>query len=150
MSDRMGRKPLIGFGTYLSQLFNFVLPLTGDTTQATLAVSGRSIGFSVSMPAFQALRADVTPPQVRGKVFGWFSTAFTAGDVIGPIIGTWVYDLYRARTFEVAGFTLPGYGIPFFVNAILGVIGTTLMLYVREPKPEERAGRTARGPAGAD
>jgi MFS family permease len=105
-------------------------------------MSARSMGFNISHPAFQALRADVVPPRVRGRVFGLFGSAFTAGDVVGPIVSTWLYDLYRFQTFDVAGVAVPGLGIPFFINAILGVIGTTMvMLFVREPKPEERSRR---------
>jgi DHA1 family multidrug resistance protein-like MFS transporter len=151
MADRMGRKPLIGFGTYLSQIFGFILPLTQDVTQAGVALSVRSLGFNMSMPAFRALRADVTPPEARGKVFGYFMTAFTAGDVIGPIISAWLYDFYRSQTFLVLGGEIQGIGIPFFINAILGVFSTTLvMLFVREPKPEERASRMAVAPLGSE
>jgi MFS family permease len=142
LADKMGRKPMIGFGNYLSQFFGFVLPFTGDTTQATVAVSARSMGFNISQPAFQALRADIVPARVRGRAFGLFGSAFTAGDVVGPIVSTWLYDLYRFQTFDVAGVAVPGLGIPFFINAALGVIGTTMvMLFVREPKPEERSRR---------
>lgn len=142
LADKVGRKPMIGFGNYLSQLFGFILPFTGDTTQATVAVSARSMGFNISHPAFQALRADIVPARVRGRAFGLFGAAFTAGDVVGPIVSTWLYDLYRFQTFDVAGVAVPGLGIPFFINAILGVAGTTMvMLFVREPKPEERSRR---------
>ncbi len=75
------------------------------------------------------------PPHVRGRVFGLFGTAFTAGSVIGPVVSTWIYSTYRFTTFSVLGLSLPGYGIPFFVNAVLGVLATTgLLLFVREPE----------------
>jgi MFS family permease len=149
-ADKVGRKPLIGAGNYLSQFFGFILPLTGDATQASVAMSARSLGFNMSMPAFQALRADLVPPQHRGRFFGEMSRYFTAGDVIGPIIGAWLYSTYRAEVFNVAGFTVPGIGITFFVNSLIGIIGTTIvMLYVKEPKPEERAARLpGEGPVG--
>jgi MFS family permease len=142
VADKMGRKPMIGAGNYLSQLFGFILPFTGDPAQASVAMSARSLGFNVSQPAFQALRADLVAPQHRGKFFGLMSRYFTAGDVIGPIIGAWLYDTYRNEVFHVAGVTVPGIGITFFINSLIGVVGTTmLMLLVREPKPDERAGR---------
>ena len=142
VADRMGRKPLIALGSYLSQLFAFILPFTGDPTQAGVAMSARSMGFNINHPAFQALRADVVPPRFRGRAFGLFISAFTAGDVVGPIVSTWLYDIYRLQTFNIAGLAVPGLGIPFFVNGILGVIGTTMvMFFVREPRPEERSRR---------
>jgi len=88
----------------------------------------------------RALRTDVTPVQVRGHFFGMFMTAFTAGDVIGPIISTYIYDAYRFRHLEVAGLALPGYGIPFFVNSALGMAATFMLLVlVREPVHDDVA-----------
>jgi len=86
------------------------------------------------MPALRALRADLSPAEVRGRFFGMYRTAFNAGDIIGPIISTYLYDLYRFRDFELGGLVLPGYGIPFFANSILG-IATLIMLLalVKEP-----------------
>jgi len=112
-------------------------------------VSIRSLGFNTSMPAFRALRADLVPPESRGRMFGLFGAGFTAGSVIGPIIGTWVYDTYRAVTFDVVGLQVPGYGIPFFVNAALGLLTTTMiMLFIKEPSEGEKAPRVAAAPEG--
>lgn len=140
LSDRVGRKPLIVVGSLTSRLFGFALPLTGTVTQAAVLISLRSLGFNVSMPALRALRADIVPPAARGRFFGMFMTAFTAGDIIGPILGTYLYDLYRFRTIQVVGFDLPGYGIPFFVNSILGVASTILLWkWVKEPSKSQSA-----------
>jgi len=142
VADKRGRKPMIGAGNYLSQFFGVILPFTSDATQASVAMSARSLGFNMSQPAFQALRADIVPPQHRGTFFGQMSRYFTAGDVIGPIIGAWLYSLYRNDVFNIAGVMVPGIGITFFINSLIGFIGTTMvMVLVKEPKPEERATR---------
>jgi len=139
-SDRIGRKPLIALGNFTSRIFGFILPLTGNITQAGISMSIRSLGFNISMPAFRALRADIIPPEVRGKYFGLFGTAFTSGSVIGPIVGTWIYSQYRFVEFKMLDFYIPGYGIPFFINAILGIISTfALLLFVKEPSPDQKA-----------
>jgi MFS family permease len=139
-SDKVGRKPLIAFGNYSSRIAGALLPYTNSATIAGIVVSIRSLGFNISMPAFRALRADLVQPEVRGRMFGLFGTAFTAGSVIGPILGTWIYDTYRTTTFNLIGLKLPGYGIPFFINSILGILTTTMiMLLVREPSDEEKA-----------
>lgn len=138
LSDRVGRKPLIATGSLLSRSCGFVLPLTGNVTQAAGVLSARSLGFNVHMPAMRALRADIAPAEARGRFFGMFTTAFRAGDVIGPIIGTYLYDMYRFKNFELGGFTFPGYGIPFFVNSILGIASTIMLLtLVKEPVSRE-------------
>jgi len=148
-SDRLGRKPLIGLGNYTSRLADALLPFTANITQAGIVVSIRSLGFNTSMPAFRALRADLVQPEYRGRMFGLFGAGFTAGSVIGPIASTWVYDTYRAATFDVLGLMVPGYGIPFFVNAALGLFTTTiLMLFIREPGDSEKAPRFAAAPEG--
>ena len=148
-SDRVGRKPLIGFGNYVSRLAGLLLPFTRSITEAGIVVSVRSLGFNVSMPAFRALRADLVPPEVRGRMFGLFGTAFTAGSVIGPILGTWIYDTYRSTTFNVMGLAVPGYGIPFIINSVLGLLTTTMiMLLIKEPSAEERAPQFSRATHG--
>jgi len=139
-ADRVGRKPLIGLGNYVSRVAGLALPFTRSITEAGVVVSVRSLGFNVSMPAFRALRADLVPPEVRGRVFGLFGTAFTAGSVVGPILGTWIYDTYRFTTFRVLGLGVPGYAIPFIINSVLGLLTTTMiMLLIREPTAEDRA-----------
>ncbi len=139
-SDKVGRKPLIAVGNYSSRIANGILPFMGNITQAGIVVSIQSLGFNISMPAFRALRADLVPPEVRGRMFGMFGTAFTAGSVIGPTLGTWIYSNYRFVMFDVFGLQVPGYGIPFFINAILGIISTTMiMVLIKEPKEEDKA-----------
>lgn len=143
-SDKVGRKPLIGFGNYVSRIAGAILPFTANITQAGIVVSVRSLGFNVSMPAFRALRADLIPPEIRGKMFGLFGMAFTAGSVVGPVLGTWIYDTYRNTVFNVLGYDIPGYGIPFYINAVLGILTTTMiMLFIEEPKEEDKAPRVA-------
>ncbi len=135
ISDQIGRKPLIAVGSYAARFFGFFIPLAPSITLAGAVMSLRSLGFNIMMPAFRALRADLVPPHVRGRVFGLFGTAFTAGSVVGPIISTWIYSTYRFSTFGFLGFQLPGYGIPFFINSIIGVVATTgVMLLIREPE----------------
>ncbi|MGD2200479.1 MAG: MFS transporter [Candidatus Bathyarchaeota archaeon] len=140
ISDQIGRKPLIAIGSYTARVLGFFLPLTPNLTWAGAVMSLRSLGFNIMMPAFRALRADLAPPQIRGKVFGFFGTAFTAGSVIGPIVSTWIYSTYRFSTFKILGLQLPGYGIPFFINAVLGVLATTgVLLLIKEPERDTTA-----------
>jgi len=139
LSDRSGRKPFIAAGNFTARLSDVALPLTGNVAQAAGAASIRDMGFNVSMPALRALRADITPLEDRGRYFGMFMAAFTAGDVIAPIVSTYLYDIYRFRSFEIGGLVLPGYGLPFFINAILGIVATIMLLaLVKEPSRDAR------------
>lgn len=133
VSDRIGRKPVLAVGGFAARIFSLVLPLTFDVNQAAIVMTLRSIGFNVFMPAIRALRADIVPKEARGRIFGLFFTAFTAGSIVGPIIGTWLYSLYRFETWTWGGISIPGYGIPFFVYAALGFISLTLIiLFVKD------------------
>ena len=140
LSDKLGRMPLIAIGDYSSRILGFILPLTQNVTQAGVVQSARSLGFNISMPSFRALQADLVPMHVRGRLFGLFGTAFTAGSVIGPIIGTVLYSQYRFDVINILGFELPGYGIPFFINAVIGIITTTFMLlFIKLPEKSDES-----------
>lgn len=134
-SDKVGRKPLILLGGFASRILDFALPLTGSVEHAAAVLAGRSLGFNIMMPTMQALRADIVPEEARGRIFGLFATAFTSGSILGPMLGTYLYSVYRFKTLNMVGFALPGLGIPFFVNSVIGII-TLLMLgmFVQEPE----------------
>jgi len=143
VSDRVGRKPLIAFGGVMSRISSFALPLTGTVTQAAGVLSVRSLGFNISGPAMRALAADIMPAEARGRYFGMFMTAFTSGDIVAPIVSTFLYDMYRTQTLKLGSFDFPGYGLPFYINAVLGIAAVImLLLLVKEParseKPMER------------
>jgi DHA1 family multidrug resistance protein-like MFS transporter len=128
VSDKIGRKPMIALGGIGARISTIVLPLTSDINQAVIVMSLRSIGFNLLMPASRALRADIVPAESRGKIFGMFTTAFTAGGIVGPIVGTWLYDIYRFETVNILGFPFPGYGISFLIYSIIGITSVILIL----------------------
>jgi len=133
ISDKIGRKPFIALGGYSTRLCGLILPFTGSVEQAIFFLSFRSLGFNIFMPALQALRADIVPKEFRGKLFGIYNTFFNVGDIVGPVLSTFLYDIYRSTTWNVSGFMIPGIGMPFFVNSILGIVTTTvLLMFVKE------------------
>ncbi|MDQ1280194.1 MAG: hypothetical protein QG670_1457 [Thermoproteota archaeon] len=142
LSDKKGRKPLIAVGSSLSCVSVFLLPLTGTITHAAGILSIRSLGFNIHMPAMRALRADISPPQARGRYFGLFMTAFTTGDVLSPLISAYLYDAYRFSNFQIAGFSFMGFSLPFFINSILGFISMTILLtFIKERVLSEESSR---------
>jgi len=128
ISDKIGRKPMIALGGIGARISTIVLPLTYDINQAVIVMSLRSIGFNLLMPASRALRADIVPAESRGRIFGMFTTAFTAGNIAGPIVATWLYDIYRFETVNILGFPFPGYGISFLIYSIIGITSVILIL----------------------
>jgi MFS family permease len=138
LSDKIGRKPLIGLGGYAARICGIALPLTSGVNQAITVATLRSVSFNVSHPALMALRADIVPARSRGRIFGMINTAFMGGMILGPITGTWLYSLYSSETLNVRGLLVPGYGIPFFFNAFLGLIATSLILLFVNDKQRTR------------
>ncbi|MGB9134200.1 MAG: MFS transporter [Candidatus Bathyarchaeia archaeon] len=138
-SDRVGRKPLIGVGGMSARVFGLALPFTSSVSQATLVFVFRSLGFNMFMPAMQALRADLVPAEQRGRLFGLYNMFFNAGDIAGPLLSAYLYDIYRTQTFYVGSIAIPGLGMPFYVNSIIGIVTTVvLLLFVEETRKTKR------------
>jgi len=90
------------------------------------------------MPAARALNADLVPEEVRGKLFGRLAAFFSLGAILGPILSTLIYSVYRFETFEVTwlnNLVIRGAGIPFFISSAIGLFSLFLLLaFVKEPK----------------
>lgn len=137
ISDRLGRKPVLALGEGIGRIMGFLLPLMPSINLTALCHLFRKAGFSISRPATDALKADVAPPKHRGEFFGFCQTAYMAGDVAFPVIGTYLYSTYIAETFHFAGFSIPGYATPYFLSSLLGLIGLITVLIFVKPQIHE-------------
>ena len=137
LADRWGRKPVIAIGSLSSRLGSIVLPFTADLWQATGVMALRSLGINVAMPAVRALRADLVPAKIRGKLFGKFNAFFDVGMIAGVLLGPWLFDAFRHQQFEIKplNLTVSGVGTPFFISGAMGLIALAILLaFVKEPK----------------
>jgi len=142
ISDRLGRKPVLALGEGIGRLMGFILPLMPSTNMTALCHLFRKAGFSISRPATDALKADIAPPEHRGEYFGFYQTAYRVGDIIFPVIGTYLYATYIAETFNVVGFSIPGYAIPYFLSSSLGLMGLlTLLIFVKTQRYSDTASK---------
>ena len=143
MADRIGRKPLITLGSLSSRLSSIVLPFTTNLFHAAGVMVFRSFGINIAMPATRALRADLVPAKMRGKLFGRLQAFFSWGMIGGTILGPWVYELYRDKIFRGTWpfvFTVKGLGLPFFISGFLGLAALALLLiFVKEPPRDIKA-----------
>ena len=131
-SDKFGRKIVIATGGLPSRIFSAAIPFCPNFNLASIFYSMRGFMWSVYGVGLRALRADLAPPEIRGRLFGLYRTCFDAGDVIGPLVSTFLYDLYRFDIFKIGGLTVPGYGVPFYINSIVGLaVLAVLLLFVR-------------------
>ena len=86
VSDRIGkRKPLVLLGYGLAALSKPLFPLATSATTVFAARFADRIGKGLRGAPRDALVADVTPPEMRGRAFGLRQALDTAGAFIGPL-----------------------------------------------------------------
>jgi MFS family permease len=110
-------KPLIAAGTRL-----------GWPIVLVARVSDR-FGKGLRTSARDALIADSTPLEMRGRAFGWHRAMDTAGAVLGPLLTIGLVYLFLVRMGHTLRFTLQ---LAFLLAAIPGLLGALLVLAVRE------------------
>jgi DHA1 family multidrug resistance protein-like MFS transporter len=122
LADRFGRKPLMMTGLAMGGLVSFFFPRIASIAQLILLWAAEAVFQTASVPAEEALVADMTGHQVRGTAYGLYTLAASGGAVVGPLVGGWLYDS-------------AGHAAPFNLNAIFLVLGASLiLLFVRDTR----------------
>jgi len=135
-SDKFGRKIAIASGGIPARLLGTALALSPDLNTASIFYTVRGFMWRIYMVGLRSLRVDLAPLRLRGRLFGLYRTFFDIGDIIGPMLGTYLYDCYRFETFQFSNYTIPGYGVPFYFNTTIGLIVVMILLvYVKYEKP---------------
>ena len=109
-SDRFGRrKPLILLGYGLGTLSKPLFALAGAPAMVLAARFSDRVGKGIRGAPRDALIADVTPEQVRGRAYGLRQSLDTAGAFIGPLIAIGLMFLLADNMRAVFWFALvPG------------------------------------------
>jgi len=111
------RGGLIILGYFVAVLVRPVIALTGAAWQVIgLRVTDR-VGKGIRTPPRDALIADVTPPEMRGRAFGFQRGLDHAGAVLGPLAAWW---LLSRRTLDVRG-VIEASWIPGAVVLVLAI-----------------------------
>ncbi|MHA1636586.1 MAG: MFS transporter [Candidatus Thorarchaeota archaeon] len=135
-ADKRGRKGLAVWGAVAGRASLAALPLTTTIGQTAAVWVGQSASMAVSQPAMRAIQADLVPWNLRGKLFGTIQAFFNAGATIGPLVGGWLYAVFSLVIFQIGPFSIDGYVVPFWLAAVIGLIGAILLfLYVEETHP---------------
>lgn len=127
-SDKAGtRKKFIAFGYGLSAITKVGIALSTAWWHVLIMRGTERIGKSIRTSPRDALIADSTPQELRGKAFGLHRAMDTAGAIVGPLIALAI--------LSALGPSEPGYRAVFYaalIPAFLAVLA--LLLFVREPK----------------
>src|SRR5256885_2273961 len=103
------RGPMIVLGDFIAVVVRPVIAVTGAAWQVIgLRVVDR-LGKGLRTPPRDALIADLTPPQQRGRAFGLQRGMDHAGAVLGPILAWWLLASGSANVRTVIGASIvPG------------------------------------------
>lgn len=136
LSDKMGRrKPLIFFGYGLGALTKPIFAIAGGPLVVLGARFADRIGKGLRGAPRDALVADVTPLEIRGKAFGLRQSLDTAGAFIGPLLATGLMMLFADNMRAV-----------FWVAVIPAALAVICVLVGVEDRGSAAASVTARPP----
>jgi MFS transporter, DHA1 family, tetracycline resistance protein len=101
-ADRFGTRPvMLGAMAATAALFlAYLLPLPVPAFVLVRFIQGGAQG--AYFPAANGLLAEITPPQERGRVFGFMQSTNMAGMLIGPAIGGFIALFNLGIVFTVA------------------------------------------------
>ena len=123
LADRFGRKPLMVLGLVVSSLAMFVLPWLTSFIGFAILWSLLALCFAAGDPAEQALVADLTGGDQRGRAYGLYVLASDIGAALGPLGGGWLYDSFAPST-------------PFLATGvILALCALVLLFFLQIPEP---------------
>ncbi|RLG03724.1 MAG: hypothetical protein DRN54_02395 [Thaumarchaeota archaeon] len=120
LADRFGEKPLILASIMGSAPLLIMLPLTRTLTQYLILLSLACIIGNLSAPAYSSWLATSIPPAKRGTGFGATSAAFGSGLIIGPIMGSLLWNAFQPQAI-----------IPFAISATFFLLTIPLIKAIR-------------------
>jgi len=101
-ADRWGTRPVIlgAMGAYAVLFLAYLLPLPLPAFVVVRLLHGAASG--AYWPAANGLIAQVTPPNQRGRAFGFMQSTMMAGMLIGPAIGGFIALFNLSAVFVVS------------------------------------------------
>jgi len=124
-ADLRRRRPLVASGYGISAFGKLLLALAGAWPGVLAARFTDRVGKGLRGPPRDAIIADETTPENRGRAFGFHRAADTAGAVVGPLIGLALYRAVGERFQPL-----------LWVAVIPAVLSVGLVFWIRErPHP---------------
>jgi MFS family permease len=121
LADRFGRKPMMILGLGMAAISSFFIPALSSVIGFALLWALQALCYAAGDPAEQALVADLTGGDQRGRAYGLYAMAADLGATIGPLGGAWLYQAV-------------GPPAPFVANGIvLALCATVLGFWLRVP-----------------
>ncbi len=128
LADKIGRKPVMYAGLILMATGTFLLGFVTSLIFASILFWMRMSGFGFFFPGLRSQQADAIRPVERGKIFGRIQLMFNTGGLVGPILGTWLYQHYENEQLRFLDTPFQGGAVPF---AVTGLILFSMLILVR-------------------
>jgi DHA1 family multidrug resistance protein-like MFS transporter len=121
LADRFGRKPLMILGLAAAAITSFVIPHLASIVALAALWAWQALCYAAGDPAEQALVADLTGNDQRGRAYGLYALAADLGATIGPLGGAWLYQHHGVQW-------------PFYANGIvLALCAAVLWIWLHVP-----------------
>ncbi|HSJ56798.1 MAG TPA: MFS transporter [Anaerolineae bacterium] len=121
LADRFGRKPMMILGLVMASISSILIPALSSVIAFALVWALQALCYAAGDPAEQALVADLTGGDQRGRAYGFYAMAGNLGATIGPVGGAWLYQCISPQA-------------PFVTNGILlALCAGALALWLRMP-----------------
>jgi MFS family permease len=129
LADRFGRKPFMVLGLAVAAATSLLFPwIAGSLVALAIFWALESLCFAAGDPAEQALVADLTGDEQRGRAYGLYALAGGLGAAVGPLVGGWLYETV-------------GPSAPFIANGIgLAACALILGIFLEEPLRQKEIG----------
>ena len=135
LSDRsLKRKPWVVGGYGLAALSKPLFPLAGSAITVMLARFADRIGKGIRGSPRDAMVADETPPEIRGRAFGLRQSLDTVGALLAPIVAIGLMAWFASDIRKV------------FWIAIIPAFGSFLLAWLALREPETHLGPIKRSP----
>lgn len=119
LADRMGRsKPLMIVGYGFSNLVKPLFALSSSWGQVLTVRFADRLGKGVRGAPRDALLANITTKENRGKAFGFRRAMDSLGAALGPLVAFYILTLYQGN-----------YRAVFWAAAIPGIIATMILIF---------------------
>ncbi len=106
LADRFGRKAMMLVGLGAAAVSSFVIPWLGSLAAFAALWAFAAVCYAAGDPAEQALVADLTGRNQRGRAYGLYVMFADLGATLGPLGGAWLYQAF-------------GSSMPFYVNGVI-------------------------------
>jgi len=133
LSDFMGRRtPFLVVGGVVSFILYFFMVGVIDAWQLILLVSIQLAIGSMMIPTWSALVGDKTTPRERGLVMSRFFAVSTLASLVATLVSGMLADSFTSGEGGTVDKSV--FAFPFFMAGISGILGSLLLLKVKERK----------------